>query len=92
MLAMPRNDSKSAKKRKEMGAEGPPAVTAATAAFQERPSLAGIDKFMEEKDEQQLHGSLNDSDATVSDEEGTPDNRKRAALTRDNPSPSLGGN
>jgi hypothetical protein len=47
---------------------------------------------MEEKDEQQLHGTPNGSDATVSDEEGTPDNRKRAALTGDNPSPSLGRN
>lgn len=92
MLAMPRNDSKSAKKRKEMGAEGTPAVAAATAAFQERPSLAGVDKFMGKEDEQQVHGTPNGSDATVSDEEGTPDNRKRAALTGDNPSPSLGRN
>lgn len=85
MLCMPRNDSKSAMKRKEMGVEAPgtPIITAADMHPQDCPSLAGVERFISGKEQTvQRHGSPKDSDATESDDEhASPDDRKQAATS-----------
>jgi hypothetical protein len=86
MLCIPRNDSASAKKRARMGIEAPaaPIITAADVDPQDRPSLAGVERFFAEKG---TGTSPNES----SDGGTSPDHQKEAATSPDASSSSHEG-
>ena len=75
MLCMPRNDSASAKKRAQLGIEtpAPRIITAADVNPKDRPSLAGVERFVAKKG---VGDESSDSDGGAS-----PDYRKEAAAS-----------
>jgi len=80
MLCMPRNDSVSAKKRAKLGIETPsvPIVTAADVDPQDRPSLAGVERFFSGKEQ---GGSPKGSNAGSDSDDDARADRKQAAVS-----------